>query len=217
MATPASSSPGKLVLQSNVPELIALKYPTGKIVTSNFGDEKQVFYTLVDGRSAYFSLGVANSITNLMLGTREPFYVCKRGEGKKVQYDVWLTPEGEKIRAELEAAPPVTARVPAPVPAPKPAGADRSLEEQLLASLDQIRQRRDGLPPAPRPVAVPDRAPAPAAPAWSASLLETTNALIDVYSQAVAHAEELGVPSAIVRAVMISAYIGIQKNGGARG
>ena len=61
------SKSAKLVLEPNVPQLIALKYPTGKIVESRYGDTKQVFYSLADGRAAYVSLGVSQSINNLTL------------------------------------------------------------------------------------------------------------------------------------------------------
>src|SRR6476646_4176967 len=114
MATSAMS-PTKLVLDPNVPELIALKYPTGKVVTSSYGDEKQ----------AYFSLVVAQSINNLQLGTKEPFYICKRWNGSKQQaprYDVYLTPEGEKARDAIDT----------PIPASDPPSA---LEQQLTDSL----------------------------------------------------------------------------------
>jgi hypothetical protein len=203
MATPTPSAPGKLVLEPNVPQLIALKYPTGKLVESRYGDEKQVFFSLVDGRSAYFSLGLAKSITDLQLGTREPFNICKRWNGSKQQaprYDVWLTTDGERERAELEMAaedePP------------------SELEQQLEASLRQAEERKAAAarkPPAPAqgPVAVQRQG----LQGWGSVLLAQTNQLIDVYAQAVAHAEGQGVPPAVVRTVMISAFIGLQKKG----
>jgi hypothetical protein len=133
MATPSPST-GKLVLEPNVPQLIALKYPTGKIVESRFGEEKQVYFSLVDGRAAYFSLGLAQSINNLMLGTRERFNICKRWNGERQQaprYDVWLTPEGEKERAAQEMQPPIVSQEP-----------PSELEQQLDASLAAIQARK---------------------------------------------------------------------------
>lgn len=156
MAAPTPAN--KLVLEPNVPQLIALKFPTGKTVESRYGDEKQVYFSLVDGRAAYFSLGVAQSINNLMLGNREPFYVCKRWNGDKKQaarYDVWLTPEGEKERARLENPDGWPAQTVAAIPAQNPPS---ELEQQLAASLAEVNRRRDGANLIQR------RPPTPAAP-----------------------------------------------------
>ena len=73
-----NSSPGKLILEPNVPALISLRFPTGKVVTSQFSEEKQTYYSLADGRSMYVSMPVAQSIQNLMLGNQEKFFICKR-------------------------------------------------------------------------------------------------------------------------------------------
>lgn len=209
MAAP-NAAPTKLTLEPNVPQLIALKYTTGKIVESRFGDEKQVMFSLVDGRLAFLSLGVAHSISNLQLGNREPFNICKRWNGEKTQkprYDVWLTPEGEKDRAEMESQD-------EPVPAQDPPS---ELERQLDASLAAIQARkRDAnviarrVPESQGPVAVPVRQ-APAS--WTKFLLTQTCDLLDVYSEACKHAEGLNVPPAVVRTVMLSAFIGLQKKG----
>lgn len=228
MASPSTSS--KLVLEPNVPQQIALKYPTGKIVESRYGDEKQVYFSLADGRSAYFSLGLAQSITNLQLGTREPFFICKYWNGEKGQaprYNVWLTPEGEKQRAAQERA--ESSQMPIPEETPS------ELEATLAASIAAIQARNRGenlitrRPPAqaaavPSPQGTGTNGPAPmpqrsqalpvAIQGWGAALLKQTNALIDVYAEACRHAESLNVPAAVVRTVMISAFINISKSGG---
>ena len=205
------NAPSKLMLQPNVPELIALKYPTGKICDSRFGDEKQVYFGLVDGRSAYLSPGVANKIYGLQLGNREEFYICKKATGKAQQgyIDVWLAPEGEKsrARAEMQDEPPSL------------------LERQLAASIHESQQRKPAASAPPvqsqgtgtyGPVAMPSRAPqAQQLQPWGVTLLNQTNALIDVYAQACIHAESQGVPNAVVRTVMLSAFIGLQRKGGA--
>lgn len=151
--------PGKLVLEPNVPQEIALKFPTGKIVESQYSEEKQVYFSLADGRSMYVSLGVAQSITNLMLGNRESFFICLRWNGDKKQprrHDVWLTPAGEKARATQEMEPPI------PVPAEDPS----ELERQLAASIQALQAKRDAArkPPAAEPAPV-SRPVAPAASA----------------------------------------------------
>lgn len=219
----SSASLSKLVLEPNVPQKIALRYPTGKIVESRFKEEKEVYYSLVDGRAAYLSLGVSQSINNLQLGNGEEFWICKRWNGDRRQqprYDVWLTPEGEKIRAMDQAN-------------PQPEQPSL-LERQLAASIHEAQQRKQATsapaPPPPQgtgtngPVAVPQRvsaaaaqlvASAPQLQAWGQNLLAQTNQLIDVYALACQHAETQGVPNAVVRTVMLSAFIGLQRKGGA--
>ncbi len=218
------STKNKLVLDPNVPQLIALRFRNGKVVDSRFGDEKQVYFSLVDGRSAYLSLGVSQSINNLGLGDQEPFYICKRWNGQRSQqprYDVWLTPEGEKARAKTEmqqaeqerlklhqqSAPP---RIPPASVPPAPPAMGTGTTGPAPA-------------PAPRPMPAPSPSPAPAPAAeptpganlsaWQQGLLKQTNELIDVYAVACQHAEQQGVPNAVVRTVMLSAFIGLQRKG----
>src|ERR1700710_359053 len=103
MAAPSSPST-KFVFEPNVPQLISLKWTSGKDVDSQYSEAKQVMFSLVDGRSLYVSQGVAQSIANLQLGNREPFHICMRWNGERTQqrrYDVWLTTQGEKDRAAV--------------------------------------------------------------------------------------------------------------------
>lgn len=225
----------KLVLEPNVPQLIALKFPTGKIVTSNFGDGQQVFFSLVDGRSAYLSLGVAQSITNLMLGNREPFNICKRWNGSKQQaprYDVWLTPEGERERAGQIEPPPIVAEDP-----------PSEIEHQLAASIAAIQARNRGenlinqRPPAPGPVRVGTGAiatPAPSQPAAQPPSRQTappTNgngstrspladdaiALVDAFATVLDYSlttYQGRVKPEDVRSLLVTVFIGRQKAGG---
>jgi hypothetical protein len=58
--------------------VIALKYPTGKRVSSRFGAD-QMMYTLTDGRVGYFPLEVAAEIDSLRLAAGEPFQICHHG------------------------------------------------------------------------------------------------------------------------------------------
>jgi hypothetical protein len=241
MATP-STGPGKLILEPNVPQLIALKYRTGKECSSLYKEEKQVYYTLTDGRGLYVDLAVSNAINNLKLGVAEPFHICKYWNGDKKQkprLNVWYTVESERQRAADEAIASRTAAEPS------------YLEPQLAASIVDAQERRrppqaaQGAPPPQGtgtngPIAVPSRMPEQARPmpapttaastghhqapatsdssltSWGQYLLTQTTGLIDVYAAACLHAEEQGVPSVVVRAMMISAYIGMQKTGGGR-
>lgn len=204
VATPASlngdgTTASKLTLEPNVPQLIALKFPTGKIVDSRYGDEKQVFYSLLDGRAAYVSLGISQSINNLMLGNREQFWICKRwnGErGQKPRYDVWLTPEGERARATEEMAA-ESRKAPASAPAQQ--------TERGTGTNGPVATR--ARVPVAATATEPDLLP------WGQRLLGETTQLLEVYAQACDHAETLGIPHAVVRTLMISAFIGLQKKG----
>lgn len=162
--SPNPTSAGKLELTPNVPVEIALKFPTGKICDSLYNDTKQVYFSLVDGRSMYVPMGAADRIYALQLGRGESFFICKRlgagaGKARTPYIEVWHTPTGEKYRADLEAL----AEAP-----PSP------LEEQLTASIATVQARQEHVrktaavataaTPAPRgPVAVPAAQPQPQA------------------------------------------------------
>jgi hypothetical protein len=191
----------KLVLEPNVPQAIAFKFSTGKLCESRYSDEKQVFFSLTDGRLAFFSLGLAQSITNLQLNDREPFNICKRWNGSREQtprYDVWLTPEGEKRRAAEEA-------VPAQDP-PSP------LEQQLDASLAAIQARRAGAALATRRTPAAEAAPVPA----KSALVDEANALVDAFAAVLERALTMyqgRVKPEEVRSIVLSAYIQRGKGG----
>jgi hypothetical protein len=73
-----SGKPARFSLIKGQPTVIALKYPTGKRVSSRFGAD-QMMYTLTDGRVGYFSLEVAAEIDSLRLAAGEPFEICHHG------------------------------------------------------------------------------------------------------------------------------------------
>lgn len=210
----------KLKLEPNVPVQIALKFATGRICDSQYGDEKQAFFTLVDGRTIYLSLGVANSINNLQLKPQEPFMICKYWNGQKghpARINVWLTPEGERSRADH--AMPHSQAIPAADP-------PSMLERQLAASIAEAQSARDGQnlltrrPPAsseathgPVPVTRPASA---AAPPWAAVLEAKANALVDVYAACLEHglSKHGGrVKPEEIRAMLTTVYIAMTKNG----
>jgi len=198
----------KLALSPNVPELIALRYPTGKFVDSHFGDEKQVYFGLVDGRAAYLSLGVAQRIYDLRLGQREQFYICKKasGVGQTSYIDVWLTPEGEKARTQQEMAeetrhPIADRRARASAPAPSPALGTGTAGPALAPPVHSA--------PAPVLAASP-------VPAWASHLVVQANALVDAYAACLQHADSQHgnrVKPEDVRSLLQTAYISMTKNG----
>ena len=82
--SPVARMSGKLARLSLIkgqPTVIALKYPTGKRVSSRFGAD-QMMYTLTDGRVGYFPLEVASEIDSLRLAAGEPFGICHHGGAK---------------------------------------------------------------------------------------------------------------------------------------
>lgn len=115
----------KVTFPPNVPQQIAVKWPDGKIVSGQFGD--QVMYSVTDGRVMFLDMDVAAKINMLEVQPNEPFSICKRWNGQKGQpavWDVWKT--GERYVA-LEEAPPE-------------AGSD--LTVQLRESIDQAKRKR---------------------------------------------------------------------------
>lgn len=93
----------KLVV--NVPLEIALKFPAGKIVDGQFG--QQVMYSLVGEKIIYLDLGPAEKVNQLWVKPGETFLVIKRWTGRKgdhAEFDCWLSPATEKARAEKEMA-----------------------------------------------------------------------------------------------------------------
>ncbi len=120
----------KLVFVPNVQQAIALKWPDGKIVSGQYGD--QMYYTLSDGRSMYLNLDVAAKINMLEIRPNEQFFICKRWNGQRgqpVRWDVWRG--GERYVADDD------------VPEP-PSEITRQLDE----SIRQV-QARKGISPVP--------------------------------------------------------------------
>jgi hypothetical protein len=120
----------KLVFVPNVQQSVALKWPDGKIVSGQYGD--QMYYTLSDGRSMYLNLDVAAKINMLEIRPNEQFFICKRWNGQRgqpVRWDVWRG--GERYVDEL------------PDPEP-PSEVTRQLDE----SIRQV-QARKGISPVP--------------------------------------------------------------------
>ena len=91
-----------LRINYNEPVEIALKQMSGAglIVQGNYGP--QVRFNLADGRILYAPEILAEKIRKLAPEPEESFMVCKRKEGRRNVWTVWLTPQSEKRRAEEE-------------------------------------------------------------------------------------------------------------------
>ena len=77
----------KVQFQPNVPVQVALKYPVGKIVSGNFGE--QIYYTTADNRAMYLDLGVGQKVNELGARPGEPILITKRWSGKKGDQASW--------------------------------------------------------------------------------------------------------------------------------
>jgi hypothetical protein len=121
MATSTSNPAGfnKLKLETNLPEVIALKFSNPLVKPSNYGGD-QLMYSLVDGRSLFLPPVVEAKINALGLAAGEYFQICKRevehGNRRGVEYQVErIAPAG--IRAIAPPAPsPMPAAAAAAVP-----------------------------------------------------------------------------------------------------
>jgi hypothetical protein len=87
----------------NTPVQLAIKYPQPKIVQGRFGE--RAMFSLIDGRVAFVDLAVAEQIVGAAVRTGEPFWVCKKWDGKRTStpvWSVWLDGATEKTRAAEE-------------------------------------------------------------------------------------------------------------------
>lgn len=76
--------------QPNIPQEITLKFPDGKRVQGQFGE--QAMYTLADGSIMYVPLIVEERIQKLGIAPGQPFGICKtevrEGQKKQIRWEV---------------------------------------------------------------------------------------------------------------------------------
>lgn len=68
-------------------------------------ETEQVRYELADGRILYLDSSVAAKLNYMEIAVGERFFICKRWNGLRKpgpRWDLWLSPEAEKIRAEFQ-------------------------------------------------------------------------------------------------------------------
>jgi hypothetical protein len=90
--------------QVNLPELVALKFPTPRGPFQTRGGER-FMYTLIDDRVLFVDPALAQQITSLGVNVRETFYIQLKWSGKRDDpktWLMWLSPETEKARAAAE-------------------------------------------------------------------------------------------------------------------
>lgn len=204
MAAPAQPTyqREKVAFEFNVPQMITLKYAQGKIVSGRFGD--QVMYTTADNRVMFLDLAVAQQINLLEANAGETIGICKRKQGQQTRWDVWLSPETEKMRA---------------------ARANPELAEQLRKSITAANEARYGgsphgtlaVPSAPQSTGTGAVTPAPAQATFAGhsntpnrTLIEETNGLVDAFASVLQRTLEVyqgRIKPDEVRALLLSAYI----------
>lgn len=191
----------ELKLQTNVPEIIALKFEDGKEFPSNYeGSAPRVMFTLVDGRVIYLPKPFAESIKNNGIGANTPFEICKRevANGKTQLQFRGVRTAGPDSFGNKKAAPAVAPANAAP------------LSQPALQQPSQDKQHSNGTAPA-RYSEAPALPPLPSNPVTtrSAKLCSTMCSLIDAMNEAAVYAERigLGVTSEDLRCLAITAFI----------
>jgi hypothetical protein len=167
----------KLTFATNVPQVLALRYLTGKRYDSKFGSGVQQLFSTTDDRCFYVADSVgdilAQQFAALGVAAGEHVEICKR--------QVTTERGGSAIRWQVSRPGELRANV-GPV--------KRSVQSEAPAPLGERPNGTFAIAaPAPRPDVAPTPAPAiAAAPQWTSVLLEQTNAVVDVFAAAVASA-----------------------------
>jgi hypothetical protein len=192
----------KIAFEPNIPVTVTLQYAEGKLMDGHFG--QSVMYSLEGNRVMFLDLAVSQKINMLEPAVGESFLICKRSglRGQPVRWDVWLSPETEKFRAQKEH--PGAAWTSPPEQASQ-------LQRDLEASLAEIQRRKQAVaddpiyrrtdaaapPPqgtgtngpaaiaAPGPVAVPRPAPV-------SKLEDALKTVISAVFAAQEHAKQIG-------------------------
>ena len=231
----------KIQFQTNLPVEVALQYLEGKPVDSQFGGVQHLFST-TDNRVFFVSEMVGNIIADQLkkLGVQkgEAIEICKaevtQGRGRKgIQWVV------KRVGSPLGEQPDGTFAVRA-----APAAPESALERQLRQSIATVRNSKPGtsaVTPAPGSVAAQNneqpivngngnrpngngathngRPPEHGVrPGWAQVLLSQTDAVIDVYGEAINHAGAKhgdAVNPEDVKTLLTTAFINLCKQGGA--
>lgn len=182
----------KIQLQANVPVDLALQYPDGKEVASQFGPGKQVMFLTLEGKALYLSQYAASKIQALNLQPGQPFRLTKvavdNGHSKTTDWKAELLPGEQGDGTFAVGKPPVE-------PPPQ-------------------RCSNGGTPPASNGS---NHTPFPDSPyehsGSSLRLRETVNMLIDVEASCIEYAKKYSgaIRNEDVRALLISTYINQSK------
>jgi hypothetical protein len=179
-----------LAFEPNVPVEVALEYPAGKPIQTEYG--QRVMFSLANGNVMFLDLGTSQKINELRPKVGEPFYICKHHSGKKTDRAEWRVFRREGAEAAVRAA-----------ASPKAA-------QPAAAGGNHTTNGSNGNGHAAS-------APAQIHVGWAQFLLQQTNGLIDVYAAAVAYAKTkqgASVSAADVLELLTAAYAAQTKRGG---
>ena len=89
---------------TNVPVELSLAFPERKFVEGRFGQCVMYSLDFPAGRVMFLSPGVAQKINAQEIQPGERFFICRRPKSGAVppQWDVWLSPATEQVRAGSE-------------------------------------------------------------------------------------------------------------------
>ena len=210
----------KIKFQTNIPVEMALRFAEGKLCDSQFGDPQYMF-TTVDDQVFFVAEKVAQKIHGLRLKPQEPLEIIKAekdyGNGRKgiewLVNRVGFTP-GEQPDGTFS-VPAVTGTAVSPAAPPK--AATKVQEQQPIANGNGNSNGHTNGNGHASPPALPPDQPQPLMP-WALLLLSQTKQVIDVYAVACDYASKAHgntVRTDDVRAIMTTAFINLNKQGGA--
>jgi hypothetical protein len=135
-----------VTLENNMPVELALSFTTGKIVEGRTGQRVMYSLDFPPEHVLFVDLPVSQKITMLQVAVGERFFICRRPKNGQVpiRWDVWLSPQTEKMRAAKEM---------------QPDPGTSELTRQLDASLRQVQERKAALRIAPAPQTAPSTLP----------------------------------------------------------
>jgi hypothetical protein len=213
----------KISFQTNIIQELALAFPEGKEVQSQFSaDGKQIMFSLVDGRVMFLNSNVAQRVQALNLQAREPFEIGRlekvEGTRKRVEWHVAKVgfvpaePAAVAVGVQASAPAPVNGFHQAPA-APVQQANGSTPHANGNGNGNGHHTNGNGNGNGHAPVESPYEHTG-----WSLFLTQQTNMLVDVYARCLQYAStQYGnqVKPEDVRALMTTAYINISK-GGAR-
>jgi hypothetical protein len=181
---------------TNIAQRLRLKSLDYRSVESQFGGIQHMF-TAQEG--AFY---VSDKVGGILM---EQFRALGVQPGDLIEITKGEVGRGPERKTQWIVTQPVAAEQPNPAPAPpKVAEPSTELEQTLAASIRMIEARKQAqsAPTAKQP------------PAWAGYLVEQSNALIDCYSQVMAHASQYpNVRGEDVRSIFLSTFINVSKSG----
>ena len=134
--------------RDNEPKTLSLEHGEGYRFSDRFNNPR-IRYNLVGGDVLFVDVPTSNSIRNLELQPGEAFCICTYKKGRNRLWNVWLSPETEKARAEAEK--------------PQVASMLEDMVPVLRASVEAVQRKKAGVLTMPAPK--PSVQPAPELPA----------------------------------------------------